>query len=163
MDDEDATTGWTTDALARDLGWDATEFADLFGGAWRLAESAPVFHDFDADPSGGGGLPLGSWHVLGEPPQLMLRLSPWNGVFLARPEGVWAGGTHRLEYHAVDEHYLPDDRLEVEAAGVVRRLVTARRRTFRYCPYCLEQVPPERRAEADVCMGCASSWLGVVY
>lgn len=161
--DDDSAGPWTTDELASALGWEPKAFADVFGGAWRLAESTPVFHDYDADPSGGGGLPRGSWHVLGSTPQLMLRVSPWNGVFLARPEGFWAHGTFGLEYRAVDENYLSHDRLETEAAGVVRRLVAARRRTFRYCRYCVEQVPPELRAEADVCMGCASAWLGVVY
>ena len=155
----------TTEDLAGRLGWDVDDFADVFGGTWRFDADAPVFHDYDADPSGGGGLPLGGWYVAGSPPQLMMRLSPWHGIFLARPEGSWAGGAHDLRYSPVEEVYVADtdpaDREQVEA--VVRRLLRARRRTFRYCRYCWTSTPPELRVQPDVCQGCATRWWGVVY
>ena len=154
-----------TGELALRLGWDVDDFAGVFGATWRFDAEAPVLHDFDADPSGGGGLPLGGWYVAGSPPQLMMRLSPWVGIFLARPEGTWVGGTHDLRYSPVDEVYVsdtsPGDREHVEVA--VRRLLTARRRTFRYCRYCWEATPPESRFSSDCCQSCATRWLRVVY
>ena len=151
----------TTDALAAVLGIEVGAFADVFGAGW-LEESGPVAHDFDADPSGGGGYPVTPWHIAGNPPQLMLRVFP-HGVFVARPEGVWRHGTHGLGYEPSQQEYVAGQEVLTRGPDVVRRLLSARRRTFRYCRYCYDRVPPERRIDDDLCMGCATAWHGVVY
>ena len=45
----------------------------------------------------------------------------------------------------------------------LRRLLVARRRSFPYCVVCACQMAPESQFDADVCQGCASEWLNVVF
>ncbi|QVT81448.1 hypothetical protein ENKNEFLB_03858 [Nocardioides aquaticus] len=155
------------DELAARLGWETRDLADVIGAGWRRSEATPD-HDFDLDPSGGLDpddlLPLDvtPWHVAGDPAQLMARVFA-HGVFLASPEGVWAGGTHGLEHRPGPPVYVPAHELSDRGPEVVRGIVAGRRRSFRWCRYCRSPQAPETRWEPDVCHGCASSWLGVVY
>lgn len=170
VDDDDADGSVAQDAiddLAARLGWEPRDLADVIGAGWRLSGHAPA-HDFDADPSGGLDpddlvpLDVTPWHVAGDPPQLMVRVFA-HGVFLARPEGVWTGGTHGLEHQPGLPVYVPVDELADRGAEVVREIVAARRRSFRWCRYCRRPQAPETRMEPDVCHGCASAWHGVVF
>lgn len=151
--------------LAATLGIDLREFVDIFGAAWRRNDAEP-WHDYDEDPSGKLAFEPTPWFIAGEPPQLMLRVFP-HGVFVGRPEGIWAHGTHGLEYQPGHQEYVGRDRepetFAERADVVVRKMLTARRRTFKYCPYCRAQTPPELRWKDDRCQDCASQWDGVVY
>lgn len=154
MHDDETDRPDDTERLATRLGLPPLEFADVFGAHWH-ENPGPVHHDYDSDPSGGEGWPVTPWHVSGEPPQLMCRVFEGR-LFLARPEGVWSGGTHGLVHQPRDEVHLHVEQLD-EARVVVRRLLAARRRSFRYCRYCRRPTPPELRLAEDVCMGC-SGW-----
>lgn len=156
LDDTDHTAD-----LAAVLGLSAAEFARTFGADWR-GSPGPTPHDFDADPSGALGADVTPWHVGGDPAQLMMRVFA-HGVFLALPEGTWAGGTHDLRYWPGRQQYIPRDEIATaETETAVRDLLRRRRSTFRYCRYCRQPTPPELQT-GDSCMGCASAWENVVY
>lgn len=156
-----------TDDLAATLGVEAGHLAGLIGAGWRVNPSEP-WTDYDADPTGGLDpddlVPhdVTPWHITGEPPQLMVRVFP-HGVFLARPEGVWAHGSHGLEHHPLELQYVASSELAERAPEIVRSLLEARRHTFRWCRYCRHQRAPENLLEPDACHGCGTSWFGVVY
>lgn len=150
-----------THELADTLGMSALEFAELFGAGWAENEAEP-WHDFDGDPSGGGGMPATPWMIAGTPPQLMIRVFH-HGVFLAEPAGEWRQGTHGLEYQPRRQQYLARQELDSRGRASVDELLRHRRRSFSHCRFCRERTSPELRVEKDVCMGCAAVWLGVVY
>jgi hypothetical protein len=141
-------------ALAERLDLPLEEWLELFGLGWVEQDDEP-WHDYDADPSGGLGFPATPWHTKGDPMQLMVQVFP-HGVFIARPEGSW-GGDHRLTFHAsVDQEYVARDELHEKAPELIARLLTARRRRFRWCPGCWRHTPPERMT-SPTCMGCFDS------
>ncbi|WP_435771420.1 hypothetical protein [Nocardioides sp. SYSU DS0651] len=146
--------------LADVLGISTAEFVELFGAMWRRSPTEP-WHDYDSDPSGGEDCLTTPWHIAGDPVQLMLRVFH-HGVFIGLPTAV-RRGVHELDYHAREQQYLRVDELEQLAPAVVKRVLTARRRSFRYCRYCREATAPEHRFSDDTCQGCASTWHGVVY
>ncbi|GAA2147107.1 hypothetical protein GCM10009844_24000 [Nocardioides koreensis] len=150
-----------TGELAEILGMPARDFAELFGAGWT-ENDGPVWHDYDSDPSGGGGLPVTPWMIAGDPPQLMIRVFH-HGVFLAQPEGEWRHGSHGLEYRPGLQRYLPSDEFGTRGPEMIGELLRRRRRTFRYCRFCRGLTPPELRIDKDVCMGCGTEWYGVVY
>ena len=136
-----------THHLADMLGLEIGRFADLFGAGWR-----PSAEPFDVT----------GWHLSGEPVQLMIRVFE-NGVFLARPEGVWRHGTSRLSYRECDQVYVARQGFTEPAriAELIRSLVGPRRHSFRYCRFCRELHAPEELWEADVCRACAVEWFAV--
>lgn len=138
--------------LAEIQGVEVEEFQEMFGGRWVL-NLGPIWHDYDADPSGGEGYPVTPWHIQGDPPQLMIRVFQ-HGVFLARPEGTWMQGMHILEYSARDEAYLARHEMSPDrAAALVGPILRRRRRTFRWCPICRGHTPPELSMN-ETCMRC---------
>ena len=144
--------------LADQLGLDVTTFVETFGAGWSEAE---VMHDFDADPSGGWESPFGPWYVAGRPAQLMLRVSH-ETIELAVPQGEWYGvASLTLRPRHVVSLTRPFGSAACEA--VVEDLLAVRRSSLSFCRYCRSLTPPEGRQAPDVCMGCASQWLGVVY
>ena len=147
--------------LAAVLGVSPTTFARVFGAGWRVAPGPPP-HDFDSDPSGGLEAQATPWHLGGAPAQLMVRVFG-HGVFLAMPDGSFAGGTHDLRYWPLDQRYIAREEIETaETETAVRDLLRRRRASFRYCRYCRRPTPPELLT-GDSCMGCAFAWDGVVY
>lgn len=160
LGDDFATTDRTAE-LAATLGVPVEEFAAAFGARWRVSLSPPD-HDFDADPSGGLGFPVTPWHLGGDPVQLMVRVFS-HGLYVARPEGRWAAGTHDLVHDPHDQEYVAAGEIGSDhTEEVVRRILRRRRTTFRYCRYCLEPHGPEYRV-GDTCMACATAWQGMVY
>lgn len=150
-----------TAELAGVLGLPASTFARTFGAQWHAAPG-PTPHDFDSDPSGGLEAEVTPWFLGGSPPQLMARVFD-HGIFLATPEGSWAGGTHTLVYRPAEQRYLAADELDTPTVEqLVRDLLRRRRSTFRYCRYCRRPTPPELRVE-DCCIECAGVWEGVVF
>lgn len=148
MDD----TGDETEALAATLMMEPGEFARLFGAEWRPVPLFWVGGDVD--------VLAGPWWVGGDPPQLMLRAED-RGVSVAKPVGFWSG--HELGYRPVDPQFVGlADLRAPETAALLRRLVLSRRRGFRWCRYCRRPTPPELRVD-EVCMGCASTWDGIVF
>lgn len=146
--------------LARTLGMEVLDFIELFGAGW-IENAGPVWHDFDSDPSGGEGYEVTPWMIAGEPPQLMIRVFD-HGVFIAEPEGEWRG-SHDLTYRPGMQRYLGREEFSTRAVAATAEMLRRRRRTFRYCRHCRSLTPPELRADKDLCMGCESSWFGVVY
>jgi hypothetical protein len=140
-----------THELAERLGVGAEEFEAHFGGCWELVEG-PVAHDFDADPSGGGGYDVTPWHVQGGPRQLMIRVFD-HGVFLARPHAAYNGAVP-AGYDPVDQVYVGRHEIDERAAAVVRGLITRRRRSFRWCACCRRVNAPEDMY-GDRCSRCA--------
>lgn len=97
----------------------------------------------------------GPWHVRGRVPQLMLRVLE-HGVFIGRPEGIVrgpgvAGG---VDYQPAHQEYVAAHDLEAQAPEIVKWMLVARRRQFRWCADCWEHTPPELMA-GDVCSDCA--------
>lgn len=149
----------TVDLAAR-LGIPVDAFIDVFGAGWRLEPAAP-WHDYDADPSGGFGIEPTPWHLGGSPVQVMIRVFH-HGVFVARPDGVWEGGTHGLVYRPDRQRYASAADIDL-ARELVGDAVRSRRRSFTYCRYCWVATPPELRVSVDTCMACASRWEGAVF
>lgn len=147
--------------LAAILGLPTDEFVHVLGGTW-VESREPPGHDFDADISGGLGLDVTPWHIAGEPPQLMIRVFH-HGAFMASPQGSWSAGPGMLTYHPSNETYVGAPELLTRGVDVVKRLLNGRRRSFRYCRYCLNSYPPEERLTADTCYGCATHFEGVIY
>jgi hypothetical protein len=149
-----------TERLAHEVGLPLTEFVEIFGGSWRVAEEGGT--DFDADPSGSGNL-FGPWYLTGEPVQLMLRPSG-REVELAVPVGRGGGGVWgRVWLPAAQRTWLPaGEQLLRTARAVVADFLRRRRSSFRYCRYCRVLTPPEDRLESDVCYGCGGRWRGFV-
>lgn len=160
MDDCDDRDDDRTADLAVVLGMSAPSFARALGSAWRVAPGS-VPHDFDADTS--GGLDEGPpWHLGGDPVQLMSRVFP-HGLFIALPRPSWSAGTHGLTYWPDRQTYIAREAIQSpETETLVRDLLRRRRSAFRYCRYCRSPTPPELLVE-DSCMGCASTWEGIVY
>ena len=144
-----------TAGIAELVGRDELDVALQLGGGWRTAE-------IEYDPRVTLGLAADDVYVLGEPLQLVaLRL--YDGLrWSVGAAGIeWAGHTPIL---TITQGVLfgPGDDLEVKAAEV-RRLLLARRRSFRYCEICACPTAPEYRENDNVCHGCSSEWLNVVY
>lgn len=139
-----------TPDLAAELGMDVEQFEDLFGACWELVEG-PVAHDFDADPSGGGGYDVTPWHVQGAPAQLMARVFD-HGVFLARPRARF-DGVAPAGYEPMDQVYVGRDEFEERAEVVVRGILSRRRRSFRWCGRCRQVNAPENMV-GDRCHSC---------
>jgi hypothetical protein len=161
-EDEELFESQLESELADRLGMDVHEFVEIFGAGWRYPGPA----------AGGDGrawssamwLPLSAdWFVTGGPPQLMLRVRD-TAFELAIPEGLWAGGTHGLEYGPSDRRTVWLDEWDrAETSELVDHMLRRRRRRFRYCRYCRALTPPELQTDPDVCMGCAQTWQGVVF
>lgn len=151
---------YVTSQLADTLAMPVTRFIEIFGAPW-VENWATPWHDFDSDPSGGLGGEVTPWHIAGDPPQLMVRVFH-HGVFIAAPHGVWSG-VAELEYQPRDQVYVGADDLPTRGTEVVKSLLTSRRRSFRYCRYCLRSTPPEERVADDTCNGCASRHEGIVF
>jgi hypothetical protein len=147
-----------TEDLAATLGMTPEAFAEVFGARWRKVDG-PVMHDFDLDPDGDWPGEATTWMIAGEPPLLMLWVFG-HGVFIARPVGRW--DRNELVYDPTDRVYVPSFRVGDDAPDIIQRLITARRRTLRWCRYCRTPFGPERML-GDVCMGCGTAWLGIVY
>ena len=148
----------TEHELADQLGLDVTTFVETFGAGWSEAE---VLHDFDADPSGGWESPFGPWYVAGRPAQLMLRVSH-ETIDLAVPHGEWYG-VASLTLRPGHVVSLTRPAGSAACAAVVEDLLGERRSSLFFCRYCRSLTPPEYQHDPDVCMGCASQWLGIVY
>ena len=144
--------------LADQLGLDVTAFVETFDAGWCEAE---VMHDFDADPSGGWESPFGPWYVAGRPAQLMLRVSH-ETIDLAVPHGEWYG-VASLTLRPGHVVSLTRPASSAACAAVIEDLLGERRSSLFFCRYCRSLTPPEYQHDPDVCMGCASQWLGIVY
>ena len=83
--------------------------------------------------------------------ELCLPTVEWHG-----PHAPAASSRRWKRVRARD---LSDERI-AELLIAARR---ARQRQFRRCRYCGERVPPEHRIDDDVCHGCASKHLHVVF
>ena len=87
-------------------------------------------------------------------------------IEVAQPSWWWTGpGTPLLVRRRVGSIEIPVDEPNaasevVEAIAKIRR---ARRASFMRCRFCGHGFAPEQRFEDDVCHGCASEHLGVVY
>lgn len=149
-----------TEVLARDLRLSVERFVEVFGAGWQPLPQERI--DYDADPSGMGEL-FGPWYMAGEPFQLALRPTD-HGVELGVPVGQWAGA-HGLHWQVRDRRLVPGigEELVTEAPPAVAAVLKRRRSGFRYCRYCRRHVGPEERYAHDICFGCATDWLGVVY
>ncbi len=146
---------WDT-VLAEEAAMAPADFSRWFGAGWRAAPLTgllPWSPDRTTTP----------WCLSGAPVQLMLRAGQ-GIVEVAIPAGVWEHGTHGLVWlpHEIETVDVRAADEEVVVAAVTR-LLRRRRAGFRYCRYCRDLTPPEQRFEPDVCMACASRWLGVAY
>jgi len=147
-EDDPAREAWEP-YLASALDLSIEDFVHLCGSDWTQL------------PPNAGSLPHEEWFIAGTPAQLMLSVGSY-GPAMARPVGRWDVQT--LLYEAVDRHVIAAQSTQdrAYAAQVRRDLLRKRRRSFRYCPICMEQTPPEYWCEGH-CMGCGQRWLGVVY
>lgn len=133
--------------LAAAGGFSEEEFGELFGFGWQLvepsAESAPAVY------------------LWGNPAQLGAQITDGR-LHLGQPRGSWPGpGELHMELvePTVVDGSQPRPMIESFVADLLRR----RRRTFTWCRYCGDPVAPEQRLERNVCHGCGTSVLGVVY
>lgn len=156
--EEDPAAWDATGSFADELGVTVAEFVEALGAGWRLLPREHTYEILVHEL----GRRVGAWFVAGDPFQLALRLDG-GGVGLGVPVARWAG--HQPAWGVEHLHTLAGTgpELLVAAPPVVARLLERRRSSFRYCRYCRSLTPPESRSERDVCMSCASRWLGVVY
>src|SRR3954447_3376278 len=99
----DAEEHWTDDLLANQFRLSLLEFIEIFGARWRsLTDLTPV------EDSPSRSLDVPTWHIAGDPPQLLLRVNARDDTFqLAMPEGTWPSGTHGLVYQPRNPHTFP--------------------------------------------------------
>lgn len=141
---ENSTAG--TRQLADRLGLPVSELVEVLGAGWFAF----------SNPSGE------AWFMAGDPPRSMVRVTA-EDVRVAMPRGRWAG-PGELTYEPVDEQRFSWSNLDLRQIAVAVRVAEQRRRrSFRYCRYCRDPIAPEHRFEPNICQGCASTWLGVVY
>jgi hypothetical protein len=55
-----------------------------------------------------------------------------------------------------------EEKLE-KLLNLLMKTITSRKRQYRKCQFCGENVPVEHRFDKDTCHGCASEHFGVVY
>lgn len=148
-------TNPVTAGIAELIQRDEYDVAMLLGGGWKISE-------IEFDPRVTLGLVADDVFVLGEPLQLVaLRLYEGLRWSIGAAGVEWATQIPILTMRQGVLFY-PGDELEAKAAEV-RRLLLARRRSFRYCTICACPTAPEYRYDADICQGCSSDWLNVVY
>lgn len=140
-----------TPQLAETLGMGVEEFELLLGACWEL-DDGPISHDFDSDPSGGAGHDVTPWHVQGVPAQLMARVFG-HGVFLALPRARFDGPAP-AGFEPAEQVYIAVHEMEDEAPPAVRRILTRRRRSFRWCARCRHVTALEYMV-GDRCPGCS--------
>jgi len=137
------------ETLARAGRFDSQQWTDLFGVGWRPGEGyGTLFAEADV-------------YVWGTPAQLAARPTS-RGL-----EVGMAGGSWDLPGQFVDDivegHAVSAETPRELLGALLRDLLHRRRVAFTWCRYCGKQVAPERRHSADLCYGCASNLLGVVY
>jgi hypothetical protein len=145
--DEPETTS-VDSILAAAGGFSEEEFGQLFGFGWQPVEPTAV-----STP------PVYLW---GNPAQLGAQTSEDGRLQLGQPRGSWPepGELHmELVEPTVVDSSQPRPMIETFVADLLRR----RRRTFTWCRYCGDPLAPEQRLERNVCHGCGTSVLGVVY
>jgi len=140
-----------TAVLAAQLGLSVWELVQAVGGAWhrRIVRV------------GGEGL---RWFGAGDPLEVLLGVGQ-DRVSVATPDPAWDGvATLALDAgppRCTIDRSAPD--LLRTLAGAAAAATGARRATFSFCAYCRDLVGPEHKHDAEVCMGCAVEYLGVVY
>ncbi|GLY19893.1 hypothetical protein Kisp01_69070 [Kineosporia sp. NBRC 101677] len=139
------------DVLAARLRISRDLFLDVFGAGWAKQEQQNRDWPFQPDRQ--------PWYVAGTPAQLMLQID--DGIAtVARPVGRWQG-VAELVYEPTGSVVLAGD---PEAdRKVIAGLLAARRSSFRYCPLCREQTPPELRDGGLECMSCGERWRGILH
>ena len=149
--------------LASALGMALEDFAEVFGTGYRKVLR---FHDYDADPTGGmgdggEGALFGPWYVAGEPAQIMMRVTHQH-LQIAAPAGVWHG--QMLVWDPHDTTAFPVRRWSrPQVREAIARILAYRRDSFTWCRYCHRLTGPEGRYQPDVCSGCATRHMGILY
>ena len=148
--------------FAQHLGVTFEEFIEVFGLGWQEVAVPPHFL---LDPMDFDGLvddDHGTWHITGEPPQLMMRVAG-RGIEVAVPRGEWRS-PNALVLVPVNIAALADTCvLDASTPHVLNELLRKRRSTFRYCRYCRSLTPPEMREARNVCYPCAEMLHPRVY
>ena len=126
------------------------ELKRAIGASWERYE--------DKDPElTCGAVLVGS----GEPLQVLIAQGMSGEVTVHQPVGRWRGQELVIEEgrnHLEDWDY----RLETLAAAVDRATKAQRKSCF-WCRSCRTLTSPWHRFEKDLCHGCATEVLGVVY
>jgi hypothetical protein len=82
-------------------------------------------------------------------------------------KGSWSGPAHltyEIGSNAMTMSFMPGSPASLEVlGGCVKDAARRRRKGLRKCRYCMERTPAEHRFAPDVCSGCATEHLGVVY
>jgi len=87
-----------------------------------------------------------------------------EAVELRLPTVEWTMGAYDPAASSRLWKRVKTDGLEDEKLGrLLGEAQEARGREFTKCRYCGERVPPEHRYSRNVCQGCSSAHLGVVY
>ena len=134
--------------FASQLDLPADEFIEIFGLDWRPLGRAGSLEQDQED------LWKGPWFVSGDPAQLLMRES-WDGVELAMPRGQWQPPNHLATIPTNAVVVRRDTASTPVTQALVADMLKRRRAGFRYCRFCHDHVPPERRERPDCCYGCA--------
>ncbi|MDA2929037.1 hypothetical protein MYX84_03650 [Acidobacteria bacterium AH-259-O06] len=94
---------------------------------------------------------------------IVIAITP-EAIEFRLPTIEWTMGSHGpASSSQLWKRAVAEDIQDSELEELIKRALRARRREFKRCQYCGELVPPEHRIEKDVCHGCASKHLGVVF
>jgi hypothetical protein len=144
--------------LADLLGTTTEAMADEIGAGWRRA---PLTSDKQLYPW--DDRPRRAWFVSGQPLQVMIGVGHGD-VWVAEPDVQWHD--HRpvlAPAPTLATHALATIGTGGPLRDAVQRAEQQRRATFGYCRYCRELTAPEHQFADDVCQGCSSRFLGVVF
>jgi hypothetical protein len=92
--------------------------------------------------------------------ELGYEATQWDGYMPSPIPGIYK--KHFVTWESLQSLRRSEEKLE-KLLDLLMKTITSRKRQYRKCQFCGENVPVEHRFDKDTCHGCASEHFGVVY